>query len=94
MLTQIWLKRIWKKLTSFKELEDFIDKRIAHYDKRKPKNMPSSMIEAIDELIDYLVALTKKYLLLLKGTARLSLVTNIGDWQEIFREPWIPSDNT
>ena len=73
------------------ELEVFADKRIAHYDKREPKKIPT--FNNLDACIDYLEELTKKYLLLFRAVARPSLVTNLDDWQEIFREPWILPDD-
>ncbi len=74
-----------------RKLEAFADKRIAHHDRRKIKQVPT--FNDLDDCIDYLEELTKKYLLLFRGVARSPLVTNLGDWQEIFREPWILPDN-
>jgi len=75
-----------------KNLEIFADKRIAHQDRRKLKHVPT--FNDLDVCINYLEELTKKYLLLFRGVARSPLVTNLDDWHEIFREPWILPDNT
>ena len=74
------------------KLEDFTDKRIAHYDRQPPKSDP--MFKEVDACIDYLVELTKKYWFLFKGEEiEGDLVTALDDWQEIFRKPWILPDN-
>ena len=75
------------------KLEDFTDKRIAHHDRQPPKSFP--MFKEVDACIDYLVDLTKKYWFLFKGEEiEGDLEPVLGDWQEIFRKPWILPDDT
>ena len=50
---------------SGKKLEDFTDKRIAHHDWQPPKSIP--MFKEVDDCIDCLVKLTKRYWFLFKG---------------------------
>ncbi len=72
-----------------KRCEDFADKRIAHRDRRIPKQVPT--FKEIDECVDLLDRLCVKYLLLLRAFAPPTLLPHWQyDWQEIFRVPWIP----
>jgi hypothetical protein len=69
--------------------EEFADKRIAHYDQQAPKNLPT--FNELDACIDYLEELLKKYWLLFRAVALLSVLpTWQYDWTEIFQEPWLP----
>ena len=68
--------------------EEFADKRIAHYDERAPSNLPT--FNELDACIDYLEELLKKYWLLFRAAALLSVLpTWQYDWKEIFQEPWL-----
>lgn len=71
-----------------KSLEDYADKRIAHIDKRKPRTVPT--FDQVDECVDFIEDLTKKYFLLIRCEALLSVLpTHLNDWKSIFYEPWI-----
>lgn len=68
--------------------EKYADRRIAHFDKRALKNPPT--FNDIDECIDYLEQLLKKYTLVFRATCLSSVLpTWQYDWKEIFRSPWI-----
>jgi len=71
--------------------ENYADKRIAHYDKKSIDNIPT--YEELNNCIDYLGELTKKYYLLFRAgvlTRILPERQSKYDWKAIFREPWIP----
>lgn len=69
--------------------EDFADKRVAHRDKREPKQLPT--FNEVDACIDLLDQLYVRYFLLFHASEMDSLLpTWQYDWQEIFRVPWIP----
>ena len=68
---------------------DYADKRVAHYDKREPKEIPK-FVDA-DECINCLEELTiKYYLLFTAGNLFAVLPTFQYDWKAIFQEPWLP----
>ena len=60
------LKTHGKNVEKFNTVEDFGDKRVAHYDKRAPKHTPT--FAELDACIDYLEELTRKYWLLFKAS--------------------------
>lgn len=71
--------------------EDFADKRLAHRDRREPKELPT--FNEVDACIDLLDKLYVKYFLLFHASSMESLLpTWQYDWQAIFRVPWIPAD--
>jgi hypothetical protein len=70
-----------------KYIEDFADRRLAHLDKRDIKK-PLTFSE-LDECIDLLEELTKKYMLILLAKSISFPPTYQYDWKAIFREPWI-----
>ena len=73
------------------EVENFADKRIAHYDKRLIENVPS--FGELDTCIHFLAELTEKYWLMFKSVDIRNdwVPTPIEDYSvEIFRQPWIP----
>ena len=73
-----------------KKCEDFADKRIAHRDKREPKDLPT--YNEVDDCINLLDELYVKYLLMFEAKAMDTLLpTWQYDWKEIFRTPWICS---
>ncbi len=83
---------LYKIKTLGKKVEDVADKRVDHYDVQPPKNEPN--LRDVDECIGYLVELTRKYWFLFTGERLQSdLLSLSDDWQEIFREPWIPTDD-
>lgn len=70
--------------------EDFADKRVAHRDKREPKELPT--FNEVDACIDLLDKLYVKYFRLFKASAMHTLLpTWQYDWKAIFRVPWLPS---
>lgn len=70
------------------KLEDFADKKIAHTDKRAPKNIP--IFNDIDNCIETMGKLLKKYILIFRATALLSVLPVYQyDWKAIFYEPWL-----
>ncbi len=76
-----------------KRIEEVADKRMAHYDMKPPKRYPN--LKEVNECIDYLVELTKKYWLLFTGEKlEVDFTPLPDDWQEIFREPWILSEKS
>jgi hypothetical protein len=73
-----------------KRCEDFADKRIAHRDKREPKDLPTFV--EVDMCIALLDELYIKYYLLFHASSMNTLLpTWQYDWQAIFQIPWIPS---
>lgn len=74
-----------------KRCEDYADKRIAHRDKREPKDLPT--FGEVDSCIDLLDSLYVKQYLLFRGKSMQSLLpTRQFDWTAIFRIPWIAPD--
>ena len=72
-----------------KKCEEYADKRLAHRDKREPKQPPT--IEEVDVCIDLLDALYVKYFGLLRASHMESLLpTWQYEWKAIFRVPWLP----
>lgn len=68
--------------------EKFADMRVAHFDKRALKYPPT--FNDLDECIDYLEELLKKYTLIFRATCLTSVLpTWQYDWKEIFLHPWI-----
>ena len=71
-------------------VEYLADRRIAHYDKRPTVQQVPSFGE-LDDCIDYLADLTERYWLLFKAeTIDLLVMPIVDNWEEIFRQPWIP----
>lgn len=69
-------------------IEEYATKRVAHYDKNAPKEVPT--YQELDECMDYVEELTIKYwkLFFAEGYGPL-LPTWQYDWTEIFRYRWI-----
>ncbi len=79
------LKLLQKKAL---KCEKFADMRVAHFDKRALKNPPT--FNDLDECIDYLEELLKKYTLIFRAVCLDSVLpTWQYDWKEIFLHPWI-----
>jgi len=71
--------------------EDFADKRLAHRDKREPKQPPT--YKEVDDCVDLLDEFFVKYFRLFKGPSMDSLLpTWQYDWKAIFRVPWIKDE--
>lgn len=72
--------------------EDFADKRIAHYDSRAPRLLPT--FNELDACIDHLEALLKKYLRLFRAEEESSVLpTWQYNWKEIFEISWLPLED-
>ena len=72
------------------KLEPFADKRVAHYDKKAPKTIPT--FNELDACIDWLEKLAIKYTLLFEGRdlGENLVIAFLEDyWEEIFSQPWI-----
>ena len=70
--------------------EEYVDKRIAHWDKREPKSLPT--FGELDACVDILDQMYVKYHLLFHAANMESLLpVRQFDSTAIFREPWIPS---
>lgn len=71
-----------------KILAEFVDRRIAHWDKRKPKVIPS--FKELDDCIKLLDQTYVKYHLLFHAVAMDTLMpTYQYEWKSIFCEPWL-----
>ncbi len=69
--------------------EKYADQRVAHFDKRAIKSIPT--FTDLDECIDFLEELMKKYYLLFRAKSLVSILPVYQyDWKAIFREPWLP----
>lgn len=80
----------FKKLKAkARKCEKYADQRIAHIDKRAMKNIPT--FTDLDDCIDFLEELMKKYYRLFRAASLASILpTHQYDWKAIFREPWLP----
>lgn len=68
--------------------EAYADRRVAHYDKG-PITVPT--FNDLDDCVDFLERLTKKYYLLMTGSALTEVLPTFQyDWQQVFTEPWLP----
>ncbi len=73
--------------------EEFADRRVAHHDKRNPKQLPT--FNEVDAAIDLLDELYCRYLLMFEAKAMDSLLpTWQYDWKGIFRVAWLPEHET
>ncbi len=71
-----------------KSIEDFADKRIAHHDKKQPKNLPT--FSEVDDCINHLDQMYVKYHLVFHASSMTSLMPVYQyDWKRIFRVPWL-----
>ena len=69
-------------------MKDYVDKRVAHFAEREPTRLPT--YGDIDDCLDFVEALLKKYLAVLRAEAHLEILpTWQYDWKQIFRYPWI-----
>ena len=68
--------------------EDFADKRIAHWDKRGPKSVPT--FAELDDCLKLLDKTYVKYYHLFYAESTETLDAEFqNDWKVIFREPWL-----
>ncbi len=69
-------------------IRKYANKRIAHLDRSEFKELPT--YAELDDCLDYLESLLKKYLRLFTADAYVHIVPAWQyDWQEIFRRRWI-----
>lgn len=69
--------------------EDFADKRVAHRDKRQPKELPT--YNDVHACIDLLNDLYVRYFLLFSASSMDTLLPVYqGDWKAVFRVSWVP----
>ena len=70
------------------KISHYATKRIAHFDEEGP-NEPVASAD-LEECLDYLEELLKKYFLIFHATHIASIVPVFQyDWKHVFREPWI-----
>ena len=74
----------------FKRCEAYADRRIAHWDRREPKDLPT--FNELNECIKLLDEMYVKYHQLFHASHVELLPERQFDHEAIFREPWIPSD--
>lgn len=73
------------------KVEDFVDKRIAHHDKRRPKVLPK--FHEVDTCIATLDTLYVKYHLIFHAASVDTLMPPYQyDWKEVFYEPWLVAE--
>jgi len=90
------LKKVSEDLRNMKDkalkIRKFANKRIAHFDKSSFQDFPT--FGDLDECLDLLEELLKKYMLLLCAQGGDILPSFLYDWKKIFRYPWIESRGT
>jgi hypothetical protein len=70
------------------KLKHYVDKRIAHHDKAEFTAIPK--YSDLDEAIDFLGSLYKRYFLIFRCASHDDLLPNWGyDWKKVFRYPWL-----
>ena len=72
-------------------IEDYVDKRIAHTDKRALKQLPNP--NEIEECIKLMKEIHKKYNSVINNID-VELMPSLYDWTEIFRIPWIQKNES
>lgn len=72
----------------FQKSSSFIDRRLAHQDKREPDHIPT--LPEVETWCETLNATFKKYYLLLFCSDYVITPIFEHDWQAIFRVPWLP----
>ena len=71
-----------------KVIKGYVDKTVAHLDKSKAKKLPT--YKELNECLDYLEKLLKKYLRLFRATHFANIVPIPQyNWKEIFTRSWI-----
>ena len=69
------------------KLKTFVNKRIAHHDEKEFDAIPK--YRDLDESIDFLLVIHKKYFQILRCLGYDSLLPPLGDWKSVFRYPWL-----
>jgi|SRR3990172_1194151 len=65
----------------------YVNKRVAHRDKKEFTTLPT--FNDLDEAIDLLLEVFKKYMLLLRGVQYGIRVEPQWDWKEVFKVAWL-----
>ncbi len=77
------LEKLWQPTGKY------VDRRIAHLDKKGVKTLPT--FKDLDDCMDLLEELLKKYVLLLEAVGLMKVTPTIqDDWKKVFRVAWIP----
>ena len=79
------LKRVTQKL------KKYVDKRVAHYDRKSPPLAPS--YKDIDEAFEFLGGLLSRYYQFFRGASFSEGPYIQYDWKQIFRLAWIPESD-
>ena len=70
-------------------IKRYTNKRIAHFDHAEIHDLPP--YGDLDDCLDYMEQLLKRYQVLLTGSHHVSIVpTFLFDWKEVLRHAWIP----
>ena len=70
------------------KLRRYVNKRVAHHDKKEFNDIPR--YSDLEEAIDFLGSLYKRYFLIIKCLDPGDLLPHWGyDWQNVFRYPWL-----
>lgn len=81
-------KELAKLKTTADCIRKYANKRIAHFDISDFKNVPT--YAELDDSLDYLEELLKRYLLLFRAEAYSTIVPVWQyDWKQVFRKAWI-----
>lgn len=87
-------KDISKEITALLKLADtirtFTNKRLAHFDRQGPKEVPT--LADINAVIEHSTKIIQKYLLLLKAVSTDMDVHMQYDWLAPFRVTWLPEE--
>lgn len=68
--------------------EEYVDRRVAHLDKRPPSSIPT--YDEIDDCVGLMDHLVSKYEMLLTGSSPETAMPVLDpEWDEIFKVPWI-----
>ncbi len=87
------IARVYADLQRFKtmaeKLKPFVNKRIAHFDRKGPKTIPT--FRDLDDSVEIMKCLVEKYSWLFRCKCGDITPVLVDDWRAIFREPWIPA---
>jgi hypothetical protein len=82
------IERDIQKLTQvFDDSKGFIDRRLAHLDKREPTSIP--MYSEIESWCDVLNEILRKYMLLIRAADYKVAPILQHDWKSVFRTAWL-----
>jgi hypothetical protein len=73
------------------KIRHYVNKRVAHHDKKEFKAIPQ--YSDLDEAIDYIGSLYKRYFLIFRCLDPRELLPHWGyDWKGVFRHPWLSGE--